>query len=104
MLGRRCAAELDRLCDRIIASLVVVECRHPGAHQGKLFEIGIDLVLPGHRIAVHRDPGLDHAHEDAHVTVRDAFDSARRQLEDYLREQRDAAKARAASVAHPAQP
>ena len=34
---------------------------------------------------MNREPGLDHAHEDVYVAVRDAFDAARRRLEDYVR-------------------
>jgi hypothetical protein len=34
---------------------------------------------------VRREPNDNHAHEDAHVAVRDAFDIARRQLEDHVR-------------------
>ena len=82
------AAELDQFFDRITATRVVVECRHPRQHQGKLFEVLVDLKLPGSEIVVGRDPGMNHAHEDAHVAVRDAFDAARRQLEDYVRRRR----------------
>jgi ribosome-associated translation inhibitor RaiA len=85
---RQRAAELDQFFDRITATRVVIECRHPRQHQGKLFEVVVDLKLPGSEIVVGRDPGMNHAHEDAHVAVRDAFDAARRQLEDYARKRR----------------
>jgi cold shock CspA family protein/ribosome-associated translation inhibitor RaiA len=89
---RQRATELDQFFDRITAARVVVECEHPRHHQGKLFAVRIDLVLPGREIVVGRDPGINHAHEDAHVAVRDAFDAARRQLEDYVRDRRDMVK------------
>jgi ribosome-associated translation inhibitor RaiA len=78
------AAELDRLCDRITACDVVMEMQHRHQSQGRMFHLSIDLALPGRTIVVRREPGAHHAHEDAHVAVRDAFDSARRQLEDYV--------------------
>lgn len=78
---RRRAAELDRLYGRIIGCHVVVECQHRHPHQGKLFEVRVELTLPGAEIAIGRDPGNNHAHEDAHVAVRDAFDAARRRVE-----------------------
>jgi len=41
---------------------------------------------------VDREPEAHHAHEDVHVTIRDAFKEARRQLQDYAREIRGATK------------
>jgi len=78
-------AELDQLCDRITACDVVVEVHHRHKSQGRTFHVRVDLALPGRTIVVRREPETNHAHEDAHVAVRDAFDSARRQLEDYVR-------------------
>jgi ribosomal subunit interface protein len=89
---RQRAEELDQFFDRITSCRVVVECRHPRQQQGKLFEVRIDLTVPGAEIVVGRDPGANHAHEDAHVAVRDAFDAARRRLEDHARDRRGAVK------------
>jgi ribosome-associated translation inhibitor RaiA/cold shock CspA family protein len=89
---RQRAEELDQFFDRITACRVVVECRHPRHQQGKQFEVRVDLTVPGREIVVGRDPGANHAHEDAHVAVRDAFDTARRLLEDHARERRGEVK------------
>ncbi len=86
-------AELEQLCGRITACDVVVEMQHRHKSQGRLFHVRVDLALPGRSIVVRREPGAHHAHEDAHVAVRDAFDSARRQLEDYVRVTRGEVKA-----------
>jgi ribosome-associated translation inhibitor RaiA len=83
---RQRADELEHLCARITSCRVVVECRHKHKQQGKLFEVRVDMTLPGAELVAGRDHGLNHAHEDAYVAVRDAFDAARRQLEDYARE------------------
>jgi cold shock CspA family protein len=56
--------------------------------QGNLFQVRIELGVPGREIVVGRDPAAHHSHEDAYVAVRDAFDAARRLVEDYIREQR----------------
>ena len=92
---RRRAEELDQFFDRITACRVVVECLNRRHQQGNLFEVRIDLTVPGREIAVGRDRGLNHAHEDAHVAVRDAFDAARRALEDHVRRRRGEAKVHA---------
>ena len=89
---RERAEELDQFFDRITSCRVVVECENKRHQQGKLFEIRVDLTVPGREIVVGRDPGENHAHEDAHVAVRDAFDAARRQLEDHARHGRGAVK------------
>ena len=80
------AEELVQFYDRITSCRVVVECRHRRHQQGKLFSVSIDLTIPGREIVVGRDPGANHAHEDAHVAVRDAFDALRRRLEDEVRQ------------------
>jgi len=89
---RQRAEELDQFFARITSCRVVVECRHMRHQQGKLFEVRIDLTAPGGAIVVGRDSGANHAHEDAHVAVRDAFDAARRRLEDHARHRRGAVK------------
>jgi ribosomal subunit interface protein len=82
------AEDLERFFDRIISCRVVVECRHPRHQQGNLFHVHVEIGVPGRDIVVGRDPAAQHAHEDAYVAVRDAFDAVRRALEDYVREAR----------------
>lgn len=90
---RERAAKLDTYYDRITGCHVTVEAPHRRHHQGKLFQVGIDLVLPGTELVVNRAPQAHHAYEDVFVALRDAFDAARRQLEDYARRQRADVKA-----------
>jgi ribosome-associated translation inhibitor RaiA len=94
---RQRADELEQFFGRITSCRVVVECQHKHRHQGKLFEVRIDMTIPGTQLVAGRDHGLNHAHEDAHVAVRDAFDAMRRQLEDYAREHRGPGMSRAAA-------
>jgi ribosome-associated translation inhibitor RaiA len=92
------AAELDQLCDRITACDVVVEMQHRHQSQSGTFHVRVDLALPGRTIVVRREPGAHHAHADAHVAVRDAFDSARRQLGDCVRVMRGEVKTHVRAV------
>ncbi len=85
---RRRSDELERFFDRIISCRVVVECRHRRHQQGNLFQVRIDLNVPGHEIVVGRDPAAHHAHEDVYVAIRDAFDAVRRLVEDHIRKDR----------------
>ena len=82
---RERAEKLERYHDHILSCRVVLELGGRHKHQGKQFNVRIDLKVPGAEIMVTRE------HEgDAHVALRDAFDAARRRLEDYVREKRDA--------------
>jgi ribosomal subunit interface protein len=77
------ANKLEEFFDRIMSCRVVVEVPHKHHQQGKQFNVRIDIGVPGSEIAVTRD----HA-EDVYVALRDAFDAAKRQLEDYARKMR----------------
>lgn len=79
--------KLEHFFDGIIACHVVVSGPHRH-HKGGLYSVRIDLTVPGETIVIDRDPGLDQAHQDAHVAVRDAFQAARRKLQDYVRRMR----------------
>jgi ribosome-associated translation inhibitor RaiA/cold shock CspA family protein len=89
---RQRAEELEQFFDRITSCRVVVECAHRRQQQGNIFEVRIDLTVPGREIVVGREPGNNHAHEDPYVALRDAFDAARRLLEDHVRRRRGEAK------------
>ncbi|MDP2762157.1 MAG: ribosome-associated translation inhibitor RaiA [Sideroxyarcus sp.] len=77
------ANKLDEFFDHIMSCRVVVEMPHKHQHQGKQFNVRIDLGVAGGEIVVNHD----HA-EDVYVALRDAFDAAKRQLEDYVRKLR----------------
>ncbi len=80
---REKAAKLDRYYDRIMSCRVVLELAGRHKRHGKQFTVRLDLKVPGGEIAV------THEHdEDLQIALRDAFDAARRRLEDYARGQR----------------
>jgi cold shock CspA family protein/ribosome-associated translation inhibitor RaiA len=85
---REKAAKLDEFCDDIMSCRVMVESPHQHRHKGKLYHLRIDLTVPGDEIVIRRDPREDSTHEDVYVVIRDAFDAAKRQLEDYVRRRR----------------
>lgn len=77
------ARKLDEFFGRIISCRVVVEMPHKHHHQGKHFNARIDIGVPGSEIVVNHGH-----HEDVYVALRDAFDAAKRRLEDYARKLR----------------
>jgi ribosome-associated translation inhibitor RaiA len=79
------AADLERFCSEIVSCHVTVETQHHKHHKGNLCAVRIDLRVPGKEIVAGREHRQSHAHEDVYVAIRDAFDAAVRQLEDYAR-------------------
>lgn len=77
---RERVTKLENAYPRITSCHVAVEA--PG-HKGVVYEVRIDIDVPGHEVVVTREPGKNHAHENVYVALRDAFDAARRQLEAY---------------------
>lgn len=90
---RRRAEELDEFSDRIASCRVTLESAHRRRHQGKLYQVHIDIAVPGKHVLINRSHDANHAHEDLHVAIRDAFDAARRRLQDQMRKLDGATKA-----------
>jgi len=85
-------AKLEQFCDHIIGCRVAVEAEHHHQHQGNLYKIRIDLSVPHKQIVVSRDHHDKQSHEDIYVALRDAFEAAKRQLEEHMRIQRGEVK------------
>lgn len=81
-------AKLEKMHDGIVACHVTVAAPHRHHHKGTLFNVRIDLTVKHGEIFVGRDPSHDHSHEDLYVAIRDAFDAARRLLQDHVCKQR----------------
>ena len=82
---RERAEKLAQFHDRITDCRVVVEAPHRRGHKGKLYHLRIVLVVPGGQVIVNQEAHDKHAHEDIYVAIRDAFNAAQRQLEDFVR-------------------
>lgn len=102
---RQEAAKLDKFYSPIMSCRVVIEVPEHRRKYGGLHHVRIDLGVPGGELVVKHEPSLhssvqeDHEktgkhfevevpHKKVDVAIRDAFRSARRQLQDYARRQR----------------
>lgn len=80
---REKAEKLEKFYPHIMSCRIVVELPHKHKHHGRIFDVHLDMTVPGAELVVNRV-----VNEDVYVAVRDAFDAARRRLEDYARRQR----------------
>ena len=79
-------AELEQRWGRVTACRIVLQ--GPGGHhrKGGLYEVHIRLALPdGREVNVERTPPADERFSDLTFALNDAFNRARRQLQDQVR-------------------
>jgi ribosomal subunit interface protein len=80
---REKVAKLETFYPHITGCHVIVEMPHKHSHQGRDFVVKVDLKVPGGEVLVK------HEHSDnPHIAVRDAFDAAKRKLQDFAARQR----------------
>jgi ribosome-associated translation inhibitor RaiA len=96
------ASWLESFYPALIGCRVVVEIPHRHRRRGRPLHVRIELSLPGEDVIVDREPAsdatarsashkgdeLDGRYKDVHVAIHEAFDVARRRLEDVARRQR----------------
>jgi ribosomal subunit interface protein len=73
------AEKLAKLYDHIVSLHVVVDSPERRHHKGKLYNCRIHLLIPGDEIVVTHESDVD-----PYVSVRDAFDAAKRRLQDHV--------------------
>ena len=89
---RERANKLEQFYPRITACRVTVVAPHRHHRHGGLYDVRINLDVPGRNILVTHAGPQNHAHEDVYVALRDAFNAAQRQLEDHSRKVRQKVK------------
>ena len=102
--------KLETYCRRIMGCRVLVELVQRHHQAGNRYHVRIDLTVPGEEIVIAHEAGLHGTAQDmdaeklpkvaesdperkhARVAIREAFDIARRRLQDYARRQRGTVK------------
>lgn len=85
--------KLDTFYGRITRCRVVVESQTHQHWNEKAFKVSVELSVPGAELVANH-----HEHHDLKVAVRDAFDAAKRRLQDYAHQQRRDMKAHSVMV------
>lgn len=95
-------AWLESFYPRVVGCRVLLEVPHRHRKHGRRLHVRIELSLPGEDVIVNHQPApgaaagtatrksdeLDGRHKDVYVAIHEAFDVARRRLEDVARRQR----------------
>lgn len=85
------ASKLDTFYSRITRCRVVVESPTHHHWKSKPYKVQIDLSVPGAELVVNH-----HENQDLKIAIRDAFDAAKRRLQNYAHHQRGDVKAHSA--------
>lgn len=72
------ANKLEQFCEKIQSCRVVISLAQKNQHQGKKFNVRIDLRIPRDELVINRV-----ADENIHIALRDAFNIARRMLQSH---------------------
>jgi cold shock CspA family protein len=83
---RERAEKLERIYDRLTRCRVSVEALHTQHRTGNVYEVHVEMAVPGGQLVVSRSPHKPkerYANPDIYTSVRDAFEAAERQLIDY---------------------
>lgn len=84
---------LERFFDRTIGYDVVIEAPPHHSRKGHPFNVRLEIAVPGGAPVVVSHPHHDRIdHDDAYVAIRDAFNAAKRQLQDRARKNRGEVK------------
>jgi cold shock CspA family protein/ribosome-associated translation inhibitor RaiA len=78
--------KLEKLFPRLVGCRVSVEALHHQHQTGNIYEVHVELRLPGKALAVSREPHRakeKYAHPDLRRSLRDAFAAAERRLKDF---------------------
>jgi cold shock CspA family protein len=103
---------LEQFYAGVVRCRVLVEVPHRHRHDGRHFHVRIEVTVPGgppivvsHEPSLHgrlkdfesetprKEDEVEGAHRYARAAIHEAFDAARRRLEDFAREQRGTVKA-----------
>jgi ''Cold-shock'' DNA-binding domain./Sigma 54 modulation protein / S30EA ribosomal protein. len=80
---RERAQKLNQFCPRVTRCEVWINAPHGHHKKGDIYDIRLRMTVPGEELVVDHQPERD----DVYVAIRESFDAARRQLEDYERRQ-----------------
>jgi ribosomal subunit interface protein len=83
---RKRATKLERHFDRITSCRIAVERPSNHHNEGGPYRVRLDITVPGSELVANKEA------EDLNTAIRDAFDAAERQVEEFSRRRRGEVK------------
>jgi ribosomal subunit interface protein len=83
---RKRATKLERHFDRITSCRIAVERPSNHHNEGGPYRVRLDITVPGSELVANKEA------EDLNIAIRDAFDAAERQVEEFSRRRRGEVK------------
>ncbi len=88
---RERVAKLEKMYQRLTGCRVAVEKRHKQHRTGNIYEVHIEMMVPGAKLVVSKEPHRPkerYANPDVYASLRDAFSAAEAQLKGFKEQQR----------------
>jgi len=90
---RKKALKLLKMHPFILHNRIVVNRPHHHKHKGNVYQIRMDIKVPGKELVITKQPGVKvHPHFDPYVVVDDAFKAAEHSLQRYKEKNHDIVK------------
>ena len=83
---------LERYHPHIIGVRIAVEVPHRRHRTGNVWHVKVNVSVPGKDVAIQREAEVGRRHEVPEAAIRDAFDSARRRLQEHARRMKSEVK------------
>lgn len=89
-------AKLEGICDYLNSCRIAIEKVHDRPSHGSPYRVRIDMTIPpSHELVVDNQPSESIQYEPIDVVIREAFDTAERQLKKLTRQQRESDRGKA---------
>ncbi len=92
---RKRAARLERYYDRITSCRIAVERPSNHHNEGGPYRVRLDITVPGSELVANKEA------EDLNTAIRDAFQAAERQVDEFSQRRRGEVKARPETTGEP---
>lgn len=80
--------KLHQFFEHIQSVRVTIESPHNHSSKGNIYQVQIIIHVPGKEIVINKGKDNHQEHEEMSIAIRDAFDTADRQLQEYSRKLR----------------
>ena len=87
---------LEATHDRITSCHVIVDQPHRHHKEGNLFQVRIDLKMPGAELVVKREMVGSHDHGELSLVILEAFEEMQTQIEEFINRRRGFVKTHSA--------